>query len=353
MENGELNAKAFGLIDKLQEEKNLSYDEFLFLLEHQSPELSAYAAERAVRVRKKIYGTDVYLRGLIEFTNFCKNNCYYCGIRVGNTNAQRYRLSADEILLCCRAGRELGFMTFVLQGGEDPGFPDGLLCDIIKEIKHLWPDCAVTLSVGEREHDVYQAFFDAGADRYLLRHETASDRHYKKLHPSVLSLAHRKACLRDLKEIGFQTGAGFMIGSPYQTKEDLAEDFMFLKDLNPHMVGIGPFIPQHDTPFRDFPAGTLEETCFLLSLIRLMLPGVLLPATTALGSIHPMGREKGIQAGANVIMPNLSPAGVRDKYILYDGKICTGDEAAECRRCIEMRMENIGYHCVISRGDAK
>lgn len=345
--------EAFNLIDKLEQEENLSKDEFIFLLEHRSPALSDYAAERAVSVRKRLYGTGVYLRGLIEFSSFCKNDCYYCGIRAGNRCASRYRLSDEDILDCCENGYLLGFRTFVLQSGEDPGFSDERLCALVREIKRRYPDCAVTLSVGEREHETYLNFFESGADRYLLRHETASPEHYRLLHPESLSCEHRKKCLYDLKSIGFQTGAGFMVGSPYQTKTHLAEDMCFLKELRPHMVGIGPFIPQHDTPFAGFPAGTAEETCFLLSLIRLMLPGVLLPATTALGTIHPLGREKGILAGANVIMPNLSPAGVRDKYLLYDGKICTDEEAAECRGCISARMKSIGYDCVVGRGDSK
>ena len=259
----------------------------------------------------RIYGHDIYIRGLIEFTNYCKNDCLYCGIRRSNKNAERYRLSKDDIMLCCHEGYDLGFRTFVLQGGEDPYYTDEKMVDIISSIKTEFPDCALTLSVGEKTHESYKAFFDAGADRYLLRHETANPMHYSKLHPSGLSWQNRINCLYDLKSIGYQVGCGFMVGSPYQTAEDLAQELIFLKKLKPHMVGIGPFIAHHDTPFRDEKSGTMELTLFMLGLIRLTLPYVLLPSTTALGTIHPLGREKGILAGANVIMPNLSPVSVR------------------------------------------
>ncbi|MBQ7563309.1 MAG: [Lachnospiraceae bacterium] len=341
----------FQLIDQLYETQALSREEWVELLTHQSKELSDYLFERAVSVRKKVYGDAVYLRGLIEFTNYCKNDCYYCGIRCSNKNADRYRLTDEEILTCCENGERLGFRTFVLQGGEDPFYTDEHICELVSEIKSRHPACAVTLSIGEKSRESYQAFFDAGADRYLLRHETASEKHYQKLHPSSLSCENRKRCLFELKEIGYQAGAGFMVGSPYQTKEELAEDLLFLKELSPHMVGIGPFIAHHDTPFREEKNGTLEETLFLLGVIRLMLPEVLLPATTALGTIHPRGRELGILAGANVVMPNLSPVGVRDKYLLYDNKICTGDESAECVRCLERRVGSVGYRVVSDRGD--
>lgn len=298
-----------------------------------------------------VYGNAIYLRGLIEFTNYCRNNCLYCGLRRGNKEVRRYRLSENEILDCCDLGYQLNFRTFVLQGGEDPAYTDADICRLVSKIKERHPDCAVTLSIGEKEHASYQAYFDAGADRYLLRHETANAEHYGKMHPPELSLQHRLKCLYDLKEIGFQIGAGFMVGSPYQTPEALADDFIFLRELKPHMIGIGPFIPHHMTPFKDFPAGTLADTLLYLSILRLMFPKVLLPATTALGTIDPLGREKGVLAGANVVMPNLSPTGVRRDYLLYDGKICTGDEAAECRICMERRMEKIGYKVVTGRGD--
>ena len=302
-------------------------------------------------MRERVYGKDVYTRGLIEFTNYCKNDCYYCGIRRSNKNASRYRLDRYEILKCCREGYSLGFRTFVLQGGEDPYYTDDMLCEIISDIRSDFPECAVTLSIGEREHASFVRYYEAGAERYLLRHETADEGHYGMLHPEEMSLRHRMDCLYDLKSIGYQVGAGFMVGSPGQTHEHIARDLLFLHELKPHMVGIGPFIPQHDTPFGDRKQGTLEETLFLLGLLRLMLPEVLLPATTALGTIHPMGRELGIMAGANVVMPNLTPVSVRKKYLLYDNKICTGDESAECRRCLDMRIERTGYHMSGSRGD--
>lgn len=307
--------------------------------------------DKARSIADNVFGKDIYIRGLIEFTNYCKNNCYYCGIRCGNQNADRYRLSKEDILSCCDNGYELGFRTFVLQGGEDPVFTDKCICEMVSKIKEKYPDCAVTLSIGEKPRESYQAFFDAGADRYLLRHETADKNHYEKLHPREMSFENRKRCLYDLKEIGYQTGCGFMVGSPYQTIDTLYEDLKFIEELQPEMVGIGPFIPQKDTPFRDENAGTLEMTLRLLSVIRMMQQDVLLPATTALGTIHPMGRELGILAGANVVMPNLSPRDVRNKYALYDNKICTGEEAAECRYCLDRRMQNIGYNIVVGRGD--
>ncbi len=301
----------------------------------------------------RVYGREVYIRGLIEFTNYCGNDCLYCGIRRSNRNAERYRLTREQIMSCCEQGYELGFRTFVLQGGEDAYFTDERVCDIVSEIKRGYPDCAVTLSIGEKRRESYQAFFDAGADRYLLRHETANEEHYGRLHPPELSCADRKRCLWDLKEIGYQVGCGFMVGSPFQTLENIYEDLIFIKALEPHMVGIGPFIPQKDTPFGNMAAGTLDMTLRLLSIIRLMNPRVLLPATTALGTIDPRGRELGVMSGANVVMPNLSPVNVRDKYALYDNKICTGDEAAECKSCLSRRMESIGYKVVTARGDYK
>ena len=302
-------------------------------------------------MRQQVYGNEIYVRGLIEFTNYCKNDCYYCGIRRSNRNAQRYRLTEEDILVCCREGYELGFRTFVLQGGEDGYYTDEKLVRLIRRIKESYPDCALTLSVGEKSEESYRAYKEAGADRYLLRHETACEDHYRKLHPKELSCEKRKDCLRTLKKLGYQTGAGFMVGSPFQTVDDLVEDFLFLKELDPEMVGIGPFIAHQDTPFHDRESGTLEDTLFYLALLRLMLPNVLLPATTALGTIHPKGRELGVRSGANVVMPNLSPVSVRKKYMLYDGKICTGDEAAECRYCLSRRMEAIGCQIVTDRGD--
>ena len=329
----------------------LSKSEYACLIENHTPEVDEYLFEKSRRIREKYYGKDIYIRGLIEFSNYCKNDCFYCGIRRSNGNAQRYRLTKTEILSCCEEGHELGFRTFVLQSGEDPYYTDDKLIDIIRSIKQQFPDCALTLSIGEKTYEQYKAYFDAGADRYLLRHEMASDAHYKKLHPSDMLLENRKQCLYDLKEIGYQVGTGFMVGSPYQTAEDMAEDMLFLKKLQPEMVGIGPFISHKDTPFADKTSGTMEQTLFMIGLIRLTLPKALIPSTTALGTINPMGREKGILAGANVVMPNLSPTAVRKKYMLYDNKICTGDESAQCRSCMENRMSSIGYNVVINRGD--
>ncbi len=348
-----MNDKIRLLIDRLAKDGTLSRNEFLALLEGRTTEATQYVFERARAVRHAVYGHDVYMRGLIEFTNYCRNDCYYCGIRKSNRQAERYRLTQEQILDCCAAGYELGFRTFVLQGGEDPYYTDERMADIVRAIKANHPDCALTLSIGEKSRESYRAFRVAGADRYLLRHETANAEHYEKLHPGELSLENRKRCLFDLKELGYQVGCGFMVGSPHQTNECLVDDLLFIKELQPHMVGIGPFIPHGQTPFAAEPAGTLELTLFLLGIIRLMLPKVLLPATTALGTIHPLGREEGILAGANVVMPNLSPISVRKKYMLYDNKICTGDEAAECRMCMGRRMESIGYRLTVSRGDYK
>ena len=307
--------------------------------------------KKADSIRRERYNTDVYIRGLIEFTNYCKNNCYYCGIRAGNKNAVRYRLTKEEIMDCCKEGYRLGFRTFVLQGGEDPFFTDETICDIVSSIREKYPDCAITLSIGEKPRDSYKAYFDAGANRYLLRHETATDSHYSMLHPEQMSLDERKRCLYNLKEIGYQVGSGFMVGSPYQTSENLVSDLRFLEDLSPDMIGIGPYITHKETPFADKASGTLELTLRMIAILRIMFPHALLPATTALGSIHPEGRELGLKAGANVVMPNLSPVRVRKLYDLYEGKICTGDEAAECRVCLEKRVENAGYKIVTHRGD--
>ena len=340
------------LIDKLEQTHILSREEWTALISRHTTEDAHYLFEKARRISQKYYGTKVFIRGLVEFTNYCKNDCYYCGIRRDNRNVKRYRLTKEEILDCCRQGYQLGFRTFVLQGGEDGYYTDDVMVDIVHTIRKMFPDCAITLSIGEHSHESYQRLFDAGADRYLLRHETYDSDHYAALHPKELNAADRQRCLWDLKEIGYQVGTGFMVGSPGQTTENLADDMLFLTEFNPQMVGIGPFIPHHDTPFRDEKAGTLELTLFMLGLIRLALPKVLLPATTALGTISPRGREQGILAGANVVMPNLSPVSVRKDYTLYDNKICTGDEAAECRRCLDRRMESIGYQVVVSRGDS-
>lgn len=339
------------LLEKLEKERMLTKDQWIQLIGSREV-YESQAAALAKRIREEHFGNQIYVRGLIEFTNYCKNDCYYCGIRRSNPNAERYRLTMEQILECTDTGYELGFRTFVLQGGEDGYYTDERLEEIIKAIKEKHPDCALTLSLGERSRKSYELFYQAGADRYLLRHETADANHYQRLHPEEMSYEHRMNCLRELKDIGYQVGCGFMVGSPGQTEETLAEDMLFIQEFQPHMVGIGPFVPHHETPFGREPGGTVEDTLYLLSLIRILKPTVLLPATTALGTIDPKGREKGILAGANVVMPNLSPTNVRKKYELYDNKICTGDEAAECRSCLSNRMKTIGCELVTHRGDA-
>lgn len=338
------------LIDRLAAEHILPREDLVRLIAGVTPGLSEYLFDKSRAAAQQTFGNRIYVRGLIEFTNYCKNNCYYCGIRAAS-HAKRYRLSEEDILSCCESGYGLGFRTFVLQGGEDPYFTDERLIPIVAEIRRRYPDCAITLSAGERSEESYRALFEAGANRYLLRHETADDAHYRLLHPANLSLAHRKQCLWTLREIGYQVGTGFMVGSPGQTPETLAEDLWFIHELQPQMIGIGPFLPHHDTPFAKKPKGSYEQTLFLIGMLRLMRPDALIPATTALGTIDPMGREKGILAGANVVMPNLSPVRVRKQYELYDNKICTGEEAAECRFCLANRMKSIGYEIVVDRGD--
>ena len=339
------------IIDKLYSTTNASREELLFLLDNLSEENKEYLIEKAHRVAVENYSKNVYIRGLIEFTNYCIRDCKYCGIRKSNHKADRYRLSIDEILECADIGDKLGYKTYVLQGGEDSYFTDEKMVEIIKKIKEKYPGNAITLSLGERSYKSYKMMFNAGADRYLLRHETASKDLYESLHPNG-SFENRIQCLKNLKEIGYQVGAGFMVGLPNQSNKNLIDDLIFLKELNPHMCGIGPFIPHKDTPLANEQGGTLEKTITMLALVRLMLPKILLPATTALGSVDPLGREKGLKAGANVVMPNLSPTNVREKYSLYDGKICTGDEAAECRVCIERRINAAGFNLEITRGDS-
>lgn len=339
------------LIDTLEKQRILTKEEFIYLLSNYTKEDAEYIAEKARRTSQKYFGHKIYTRGLIEFTNYCKNDCYYCGIRRSNKNVIRYRLSKEDILSCCKQGYELGFRTFVLQGGEDNYYTDDIMVSIIREMKANYPDCAITLSIGEKSYESYLKYYNAGADRFLLRHETATEDHYNKLHPANQSLKVRKQCLADLKNIGFQVGCGFMVGSPYQTMENLAADFLFVKELSPAMIGIGPFLPHHETPFADKEKGSYELTLLIISILRMIVPNALIPATTALGTINPLGREKGILSGANVVMPNLSPVSVRKKYELYDNKICTGDEAAECKFCLQNRMKSIGYEIVAERGD--
>lgn len=339
------------LVEKLFEKGDLTDEELKTIIENES--FNAPLAQAADIRRRENYDDKVYIRGLIEFTNYCRNNCYYCGIRCGNKRAERYRLTKEEILLCCDEGYRLGFRTFVMQGGEDSFYTDDMICDIVSEVKQRYPDCAVTLSIGEKTRESYQAFFDAGADRYLLRHETADSVHYGKLHPKEMSLENRKRCLFDLKEIGYQVGSGFMVGSPYQTTENLIADLRFLQQLRPDMIGIGPYITHADTPFAEFKSGDVMLTLRLVSILRLMFPYALIPSTTALGTIHPQGRELGLKAGANVVMPNLSPVSVRKLYSLYENKICTGEEAAQCRGCLERRVESAGYRIVTDIGNVK
>lgn len=338
------------LVEKLYNTGNLSDSELKNLIEsNERPEL---LAEYADKVRRKYYGNKVFLRGLIEISSYCRNDCFYCGIRRSNRNAERYRLSREEILSCCENGYNLGFRTFVMQGGEDAYFTDDFMCSLISEVKKKYPDCAVTLSLGERSYESYRRMKESGADRYLLRHEAASEELYGKLHPSEMSLANRKECLFNLHKLGYQVGAGFMVGVPFQTTENIIEDLRFLQELHLHMIGIGPFVPHHDTPFADKKGGTLEMTLKLLGILRLMFPKALIPATTALGTISPDGREMGLKTGCNVVMPNLSPVSVRKKYDLYDNKICTREEAAECITCLQRRIESVGYKISPERGDA-
>lgn len=341
------------LIERLERERDLTNAEFAVLLDQSSGADRDFLFERARAVRDAHYGRKVYIRGLIELTNYCKNDCLYCGIRKSNASCERYRLTKEQILSCCESGYALGFRTFVLQGGEDGWYTDERMTDIVRAMRQAYPDCAITLSLGERGRESFKRLYDAGANRYLLRHETADEAHYARLHPVSMTLTHRLQCLRDLKEIGFQTGAGFMIGSPYQTTECIVRDFRFLQELKPQMVGLGPFIPHHATPFKDFPAGSTERTLLCLSIVRLLLPNVLLPATTALATIDGDGRIKGMNAGCNVVMPNLSPLEDRSKYLLYDNKASSGEEAAESLRALREHLAAAGYEVVIDRGDYK
>lgn len=338
------------IVTRLKATQNASDEELMALIEADEVSL---LTESADAVRRAVYGDEVYLRGLIEFTNYCKNDCLYCGLRHGNKALERYRLTETEILSCCDIGYTLGFRTFVLQGGEDPYYTAERLSAFVRSIHQKYPDCRITLSVGERSEEDYRAFREAGASRYLLRHETACETHYEKLHPTSMRLSTRKKCLFALKRLGYQVGSGFMVGSPFQVTENLVEDLRFLQELQPDMIGIGPFIHQTNTPFADCPSGTLERTLRMLSILRLMFPYALLPSTTALGTIHPNGREFGLKAGANVVMPNLSPVERRKQYALYDDKLCMGDEAAECKAELEKRIAAAGYRAVNSVGDPR
>lgn len=339
-------------IDKLKKEKHLSHEEWVMLLENYTVEDAAYAAGIASELAKEHFGKKIFFRGIIEFTNHCKNDCYYCGIRCSNRKVERYRLTKEEILECCADGYEHGFRTFVLQGGEDGYFTDVVLIDLLQTIHQKYPDCAITLSIGERTRESYEKLYEAGANRYLLRHETCVQSLYEKWHPARQTLENRLRCLHDLKEIGYQTGCGIMVGAPYQTVEDIACDMEMMQKFEPHMIGIGPFLPHSDTPFREEKAGNVKLTLFILSLCRIMLPNVLLPATTALGTIEEDGRQKGVLAGCNVVMPNLSPKSVREKYLLYNNKAGIHDTAETGIKKLTAQMEKIDYQVVSARGDA-
>ena len=343
----------FHLIDQLEIDQFLSRDEWIFLIEHRSDALERYLFEKSEAVRIREYGHDIYIRGLIEISNCCRNNCYYCGIRKGNPNIERYRLSRESILNCCKQGYELGFRTFVLQGGEDPALTNDQIEMTVARIRQEYPDCAITLSLGEKSREAYERFFRAGANRYLLRHETYNESHYRQLHPAEMSGKQRLQCLADLKDIGYQTGTGIMVGSPGQTVEHIIEDLLFIEKLRPEMIGIGPFLPHHDTPFAEYPSGTAEQTILLLSIFRLMHPFALIPATTALATLIPDGRERGILAGANVVMPNLSPREERRKYELYNDKASLGAESAEGLAALQKQLKTIGYEISTERGDFK
>ncbi len=344
-------SEIYNIAQKLVEAHSLTLAEYEELLLGYNEEIKEYLRVNAEKLRKSVYGNQVFIRGLIEISNICKNNCLYCGIRGGNENCQRYRLTPQEIFECCIEGYDSGFRTFVLQGGEDGFYTDGILCGLIGKIKESFPDCAVTLSLGERSKESYSKLFDAGADRYLLRHEAADKELYERLHPENMSFENRIECLENLKEIGYQVGCGFMVGAPYQTAGHIARDLKFIEEFKPDMCGIGPFIPHKNTIFKNEKAGDADFTCYLLSIIRLIHPHILLPATTALGTVSDDGREKGILSGANVVMPNLSPPSVRKKYELYDNKLSTGAESAEEIKKLEKRMKAIGYEVVTDRGD--
>lgn len=348
-----MNEQMLSLIDKLSINRSLSFAEYAWMIENRDVQTADLLAERAGAVREEVYGKDIFIRGLIEISNYCKNDCFYCGIRRSNKTCERYRLTKEEILACCEEGYGLGFRTFVMQGGEDGFYTDEVLCDLIKEIKAKFSGCAVTLSLGERGKQSFAKLYQAGADRYLLRHETADEEHYARMHPAELELSNRLQSLKDLKEIGYQTGCGFMVGSPGQTTETLAKDLKWIETFQPAMCGIGPFIPHHATPFAKENAGSVELTCFLLSVIRLIRPGILLPATTALATLDECGTEKGILSGANVVMPNLSPIAAKQKYELYNNKLYGSSEAAKNVEELKRRMENIGYRVVVDRGDVR
>ena len=361
--------KAKKIIDKIDKKEKISYKDALTLLSSfeydndlnkkklgkkekiEIKELKKYLREKARDKADKVFGKYIFMRGLIEFTNYCKNDCIYCGIRKSNKKVERYRLNKKEILECCKIGYDIGFRTFVLQGGEDNFFNIERMSNIARAIKKEFPDCALTLSIGEKKEEYYKELKNNGANRFLLRHETADSEHYSKLHPKYMSLENRKECLRFLKKLGFQTGTGMMIGSPFQKLENIAGDLVFMQEIKPEMIGIGPFLPHKDTPFANEKIGELELTLILISILRLIFPLSLIPATTALGTIKEGGRELGILHGANVVMPNLSPMNVRKKYLLYNNKISTGTESAEGVELLRESIDKIGYVLTGARGD--
>ena len=343
-------------LNKLLNQEKLSVQELELIvrlqLEGSNTKALDLIEETARKRTLEVFGNKIYIRGLLEFTNYCKQNCLYCGLRHDNKHVTRYRLSENDIYSAATENYKLGFRTFVLQGGEDPYYTPFKIAEIVKHLKEILPDCAVTLSVGELSDSDYLMLFKAGADRFLLRHETADEEHFKTLHPPAQTFKNRLHCLQTLKEIGYQAGAGFMVGSPNQTPTTLAKDLYFLQNFNPAMVGVGPFIPQHDSPLRNFAPGTVDQTVYLLSIIRLLLPKTLLPATTALATLDPeKGRKRGILAGANVVMPNISPPKNRENYALYDNKLASNNESSAGLKDLQVELNSIGYEYIISRGD--
>ena len=310
-----------------------------------------YIMQTARNITDAIYGKKIYIRGLIEFTNYCKNDCFYCGIRSSNFGIERYRLSMEEVLKCCERGYKLGLRSFVIQGGEDMSYKDDFYIEVIQKLKQYYPDSAVALSIGERSYDSYKSYKDAGADRYLLRHETASREHYGKLHPPKMSYDNRMECLRMLKSLGYQTGCGIMVGSPFQTRDNLVEDIIFMHSFKPEMIGIGPFIPCASTPFEQYSKGSVDDTLMVIALMRILCPNVLMPSTTALGSADKQGRIRGLMAGCNVVMVNISPALQRVKYNLYNNKAVTAFDAIEDVAHIKQEISEAGFEFCNQRGD--
>lgn len=339
------------LIEKLREMHELGPDEYRALLTMCDPQAVDYLMHQAREVAQEQFGKGIFVRGLVELTNVCRNDCLYCGIRRSNMSLSRYTLTREQVLESCRQGYKIGFRTFVLQGGEWGDERSQWIADIIRDIRLGWPDCAITLSLGEHTKDTYALWRKAGADRYLLRHETHNERLYSLLHPKGMTISHRLQCLDWLKELGYQVGAGIMVGSPFQSLGSIVEDIQYLVRFKPHMIGIGPFIPQRDTPFARFPAGSVDMTARLYAILRLALPQALIPSTTAMATLSPDGRLRGILAGANVVMPNLSPTDTRKLYALYDNKAALGAESAQGVKLLADELATIGYHIDWSRGD--